>query len=261
LHSLNRVKPSSQIPFADGRSFSLLLVVVLLALSGCGGELVDDGSGFLKTKSGAKVSWPTGTTVHFVTDSSVPDELREHINGGQNNINAEVSRVKISVQTQKSTAPRAEGSAENVIGDGVNGIYFLPEPWPWAKTEGKENSDAMTVLINRGDKITEADIFYRVSTYSKTYSLETPPEEAALDAAAASDGEHVSTHVMNGSYQGSISADDRWTKVAFIHECMHALGFTHVNERDSIMFPSVSNLLYENPFSKKDLFRLKSLYK
>ncbi|HVJ64050.1 MAG TPA: hypothetical protein VM901_02235 [Bdellovibrionota bacterium] len=255
------MKPSSQIPFSDGRSFSLLLAVVLLALSGCGGELVDDGSGFLKTKSGDKVSWPTGTTVQFVTDTSVPDELRTHIHAGQDDLNAQLGRVKINVQTQKSTAPRAEGSADNVIGDGVNGIYFLPEPWPWATTKGKENSDAMTVLINRGNEITEADIFYRVSTYSKTYNLETPPEESALEAAAARDGEHVSTHVMNGSYQESVSADDRWTKVAFIHECMHALGFTHVlDERDSIMYPTVSNLLYDHPFSTGDIFRLKSLY-
>ncbi len=248
----------NQWTLSDQRSFSLILVIVLLALSGCGGQLVDDGSGFLKTQSGELVSWPSGSKVQFVSDESVPTELREHIYLGQEDLNSELGRVSVHVEVEKSSAPKFRNDVEKVSGDRVNGIYFLPEPWPWANTKGKENSDAMTVLINRGSTIVEADIFYRASTYSKSYD----GSDNALIINTNSSDSAVNTFILNTSFaESALGSDEKWTKVAFIHECMHALGFTHLkNERDSIMHPSISNLMYENPFSTNDLLRIKKLY-
>jgi hypothetical protein len=245
------------VTITDQRIFSLLIAIVLLALSGCGQELLDDGSGFLKTKSGDYVSWPSGSKVYFKSDVSVPVKHREHIYLGQEDLNANLGRIQIQVQLEGSSAPKIRRSVDDVIGDGVNGIYYLPEPWPWAEVKGKEDSDAMTVLINRGATIVEADIFYRISTFSK-YSDEALGEDRPRMVSGFATNEFI----MNSEQQNpKIGFDERWTKVAFIHEAMHAIGFTHKSdERDSIMYNFVSSLLYENPFSLNDLDRIKRLY-
>lgn len=240
----------------------LALCGSVLALSGCGNTPIDDGSGFLKTKSGEMISWPTGSTVVFQTDSSVPQELRKQIALGEDDLNKELTRVKVSVQLQSSQAPKIKKSIYSVIGDGKNGIYFLPEPWPWMHEKGKENSDAMTVIKNDGSTIVEADIFYRVSSFSAKYSMAgqyynnpaTPNKQIA--------GTSTNQFVLNADANISVvDKDSEWTKVGFIHECMHALGFTHINnEKDSIMNPVVSITLYSSPFSPGDIQRLRTLY-
>lgn len=246
-------------------SITLILTVIMLALSGCGNQLVDDGSGFLKLSSGQLVAWPNGKEVEFETDDSVPTDLREQIQLGQEALNEQLGRVQVSVQLQQSNAPKIKKSKDDVIGDGKNGIYFLAEPWPWAKVKGKEESGAMTVVINRGAKIVEADIFYRSSIYSEKYSLagqktSNVSVETTPIVSATSDG--IRTFVIDEAADQFVADhDERWTKVAFIHECMHALGFTHrLPERDSIMYPSISTGLYDNPFSDKDILRLRKLY-
>lgn len=240
---------------------SIIALAATVSLSSCGYQLVDDGSGFLKTSSGELVAWPTGETIIFETDSSVPNELREHIAKGEEDINSTINRVQISVRLQSSQAPRIKKSKNDVIGDGVNGIYFLPEPWPWAKEKGKENTDAMTVLINKGTKIVEADIFYRISSFSAKYAI---PESSQTEFTINENPELALNQfalTTESTETNQVTRDEKWTKVAFIHECLHALGFTHVlNETDSIMYPSISTSLYNNPFSTRDLLRLDRLY-
>lgn len=246
------------------KSWSLIVLTILLALGGCGYGLVDDGSGFLKTKSGQMVAWPSGGAVRFETDPSVPNELREQIALGQENINNEIERVQVSVRLQSSQAPRITKNKDDVIGDGINGIYFLPEPWPWPATGKGRESHAMTVLRNKGTVIVEADIFYRASAFSAKYSgpAHTTKQESVSLLKDSDPNITLDQIALNTQYvTPALGRDEKWTKVAFIHECMHALGFTHVtDDPDSIMYPTVSTSLYENPFSAGDLSRLQLLY-
>src|SRR5690606_6938237 len=118
---------------------------------------------------------------------------------------------------EDNSAPDLEGGRpESVSGDGVNGIYYLENSWPFYERDSESGrmvvstADAMTVIRADGSGMTEADIYFRGTSFKLSPTQVTNraiSSQQALDWVIQSAPENA-----------------QWLYKVGIHEMGHALG-------------------------------------
>jgi hypothetical protein len=157
--------------------------------------------------------------------------------------NSLLSKTKLSIQTGSTNLKPFNGSVSAVSGDHVNGVYWVEGDWPWAKSS--PDSDAMTVVVFSSNRIAEADVFFRASSF---------PEKS---------GSALSATGLDGALTEIASApiEDQWIYVIGLHEFGHALGRVHSHDHDSLMYPSIGLNFALSPFSEYDVEKFEQVYK
>lgn len=210
-------------------------------LGACGQQLPVDKTcdcGFYTTDGGTKLlHWGDGTEVRFEFAANFPPPLRPAVVNAASTYNTLFEKTRISLAADREGAARYQDSPESVSGDGVNGIYMLSEPWPWA--EESPNSDAMTVLKFSENGIIESDIFFRERSFDGSIIQPT-----SLKQEDQTPFKTLEVRDASLNYQ--------WVYIIGVHELGHAMGRVHSKDQESIMFPTVGLSAIRNPFSDSD---------
>jgi len=212
-------------------------------LAACGNPLqINDScnNGYYSADNCASsLHWPDGSKVNFEFSSAVPKYVRPAIAHAALDYNNILARTSIALNAESNAAPVWLGQVTTVSGDGVNGIYWISEPWPWPN---EPDTDAMTVVIFSPDRITEADIFLRADSFNKR-NLSTMETIHSID-----------TSIEDGDI------NVKWSYLLALHEFGHALGRVHNTTKDSIMQPAVRIEQISIGLSKSDVDVLGTVY-
>lgn len=237
-------------------------LIALLVLTACGqpeGTVRKDcDCGFYTDASGKKMlHWADGDKIVFHFNKNVPNELRPAFSAGAQSYNLILATTRIELDVHQEDAPAiVDGKPSSVSGDGVNGVYWVPEPWPWKDKD--PNADAMTVVLFENGRIKEADVFFRAQSYDgpvyapngavKAVPAGSKVKETEFKNVAAGLRADSASHVTDGA-----TANVKWGYMLAIHEFGHALGRIHSKHTESIMYPSVGIDDIAHPFSEYDL--------
>lgn len=240
------------------------IVATLIILSGCGGKTSvrkDCPCGFYTTSSGKMLHWNDGEKITFSFQKDFPKDLRPSVSAAAHNYNRLFRNTRLTLDPELELAPVMKNlDPQSVSGDGVNGVYWVPEPWPWKDKD--PNSDAMTVVLFEKNRIVEADVFFRSRSFDGPVTF---PNES-LYSSIIGDGNSLLTEAGAGLStepseitKGS-SANVRWAYVIGVHEFGHALGRVHAHQEDSIMHATVGLDSLQHPFSSFDLDSFSKAY-
>lgn len=232
-------------------------IIVLLSitfLGACGALSEVDAScecGFYQI-NGKMMHWPTDGEVKFSFNEFVPYSQRPAIVAAAEAYNELFSQVTLGLDAELEDAPdfpeeHTVAAAEKISGDGVNGVYWLEEPWPW--NEESPKSDAMTLVKFDGNRIVEADIYFRARSFENHRTLATTQSEGRDEPEESGKFEPANARV-----------DAQWIYVIGIHEFGHALGRVHSEHEESIMFHTVGLDSLKNPFAAYDLDVFSKVY-
>lgn len=150
----------------------------------------------------------------------------------------------------------------NISGDGVNGIYWVEEPWPFTQSP---NASAITVLQFSDSGIKETDVFFRANSF-------TPPNGSTNNAV-----QQMKATYWSGNRQGQNQSKDNQTfqsgfstsnssvdaqllYVIAVHEFGHVLGRVHNQNSDSIMQPVIGLDFLSAPFQTYDRSMFSKFY-
>lgn len=227
----------------------LTTVLSCLLLANCGKsdfKVTDDCACGFYTVNGSTdqmLSWPDGKAVAFEFDKNFPQELRPAVVSATATYNNVLAKSQVQINFQESKAPTYEGDPDKLARDGVNGIYYVPEPWPWndgADTEG------MTVVQFSGDAIVEADIYLRANGLNQA------------GVAPSITYQNLPIDMVNSA---SSNPNLKWARVLALHELGHALGLVHKSSGISIMRPIVWLDLADIGLADDDIQTLSQRYK
>lgn len=238
-------------------------LIALLVLAACGAQpernvRKDCDCGFYTDASGKKMLlWPDGDKVVFHFNKDVPQDLRPALSAGAQSYNLILATTRIELDVHQEDAPAiVGGKPSSVSGDGVNGVYWVPEPWPWKDKD--PSAAAMTVVLFENGHIKEADVFFRASSYDgpvyapngavKSTPMGSKVKETEFRNAAAGLRTEGASHITDGA-----TANVKWSYMLAIHEFGHALGRIHSKNEESIMYPKVGIDDIAHPFSEYDL--------
>ena len=252
-----------------GRIGTVLLgMSILILTSGCGRNLKvkkDCPCGFYTSDSGKILAWPDGDSVNFVFEKSFPKELRFAVASAAENYNHLLDKTHLALSPTDESAPAMKDiNPDSVSSDGINGVYWVPEPWPWKDKD--PNSDAMTVVVFKRGRIVEADLFFRERSFQGPIQI---PNEASFSSIMNSKPTSLLTDA--GSITTSTVADPaeitqgassnvKWIYTIGVHEFGHALGRVHTDREDSIMHPTVSLESIKRPFTDWDVETFNHVY-
>lgn len=224
-------------------------------LSACGGPLTVDDTcdcGFY-TINDRKMQWPLNSTVKYQFNKEVPVTERPSIVAAANTYNDLLANLSIDIDAQREEAPDFQGdhtvdNANKLSGDGVNGVYWLEEPWPW--NESSPQSDAMTLVKFDGQGIVETDVYFRARSFKTRSQTQVTQSEVRPDP------------TTNVTFQPlSAPVDAQWIYVIGVHEFGHAVGRVHAHEDNSIMYKTVGLDSLSKPFTSYDRDVFATVYK
>jgi len=238
------------------RFFGLSVLVLMMFFQACGRiSISDDCECGFYTISGTqkKMHWPDGTKIQMKFDASFPEAQRFAVEAAMDTYNKTLDKTTFDLAQSRNSsgdivwsqeAPAMGENPKKVNGDGINGIYWITEEWPWQKTD--PNSDAMTVIQFNKDGIAEADVYFKAESYGKT----TITDEKAKALFSPQEGFNIL----------DTDASIKWVYLLAAHELGHVLGRTHNDEDHSVMNGSVEFGILANPFSDFDKEILSSVY-
>ncbi len=172
------------------------------------------------------LSWEDGAHIHFAYADSVPQVARPQIQAAATDYNLALASTRLFVGTPKDPAPAFTGDVKELTYDGVNGIYFLSEPWPFPTSK---DSDAMTVIAFDRQHIIGADIFFRAQSYAL--------EDVSKKTLAL-----------------------KFVKLIGVHEMGHVLGLNHSHAHDAVMQSFLSVAFADQSLGASDLLVLSRQY-
>ncbi|MEZ4814930.1 MAG: matrixin family metalloprotease [Bdellovibrionota bacterium] len=215
------------------------VVLCLLLLGACSKESGLDVHScyeeYLCTSDGAIVRW-NNAAITFSYEESAPEKLRIAVGDSANQYNDTFEQTDLLIDENDNRAPAYTGDYASLNRDGVNGIYYVTETWPW--TSKIPGSLAVTLTRYTAQGIAEADIFIKAD--ENLYGDDSP--EASLP----------------------------WITYITQHELGHSLGRSHSKEPSSLMYPSISKSKvvrlagaedFNNFFSEYDLELFALAYK
>jgi len=232
-----------------------MLLSMTSLIGACGAmKEVDDSSetGFYQI-DGRDMQWPTESTVEFQFSKAFPYEQRPAIAAAANSYNDLLANMRLHLDADQENAPefteaQTVDAASNLSGDNVNGVYWLEEPWPWSETS--PDSDAMTLVKFDGEKIVEADVYFRARSFESRGTLALAQSEDRPDPT-------LETPVFKPQ---AAPVGAQWSYVIGIHEFGHALGRVHAHREDSIMYKTVGLDSLKAPFTSYDREIFSSIY-
>jgi hypothetical protein len=266
-------------------SLKTLSILTVAILSACGEQVRSDCNdcGFYTDASGSRLMhWPDGTQIQFEFHRDFPEDKKQAMAAVGTVYNSAFAQTRLDIKTTSSFAPSFSGRnpdsvANSVLGDGINGIYWVEGEWPWAQEN--PNSDAMTLVAFEAGRIIEADLFFKADSFSEnafakkvqffdmSKLAENKTEKKSFFSSLLS---RFSMFEKNtSSLAGEIivpqeisvsSTSTKWLFVLGVHEIGHALGRVHSDSKSSVMYPSVGLSFSRNPLTESDLNMFSKAY-
>jgi len=228
----------------------ICLAIAGLILNNCAQKSIsynqDCDCGFYTTSGGIIANWPAETELIFQHDSYFPADLKKAFKAAGQSYGEILKDNIINIDPQELSNEPFNGNENLVKGDGINGIYWVQGEWPWK--DKNPQSVAMTVVSFNGNKIVEADIFFKADYFSnKDQILTTNPQQDDEESSLFFEPDQSVFDLENST------AAQQWMYVVGIHELGHALGRNHIEDKESIMYYSVNLKKLYSPFNKNDV--------
>lgn len=217
------------------RKSGVLLGFFALWISACGKESKETALNLKECPSGyasvddcqSNITWPDGSQIPLHFEEKITTDFRRPLIEAASELNQTMMSTQFVLDVDgQRPAPPYHGDAYAMAKDGVNGIYLVDEPWPFANSK---DSDAMTITSFNRKNIFEMDIFFR----ARSFPADIQKQERAL----------------------------RFARVMSLHEMLHGLGLVHSDATDALMQPVLRTSFIDRHLGNSDLLVLSREYR